>query len=141
MVCIYCGGASRVSNSRSQKKLNRVWRRRNCLSCSAVWTTIEKLDETGALAVKRPARGQIETFAMDKLFISVYESCRHRKDAAADARALTNTIFSRLLAPKKRSKIGLIDINELKNISEQVLQRFDNTAYVHYRAYFGTDSQ
>ncbi|MGH7237558.1 MAG: hypothetical protein ACREGF_03425 [Candidatus Saccharimonadales bacterium] len=138
MVCIYCGRPSRVINSRLQKKPNRIWRRRACTSCQAVWTTVEALDERGAIAVCREKSGKIVPFSADELFISLYESCRHRPLATRDARALCDTIASQILSAKNQPQAGLVALGDIQLTAERVLKRFDRTSYVHYQAYFGT---
>src|SRR6185369_12958000 len=90
MVCIYCGGKTAVVNSRSQKKANQTWRRRQCLDCQAVFTSVEAVDLPTSLLFKKDAKHS-EPFQRDKLFISVYEACGHRKDALRAATALTGT--------------------------------------------------
>jgi len=92
MTCIYCAGKTQVINSRHQKRPNQVWRRRKCATCGNVWSTIEAVNYALALAVRQPA-GNIEAFLREKLFISIYESCKHRPNALEDAEALTGTVI------------------------------------------------
>src|SRR5664279_3068123 len=94
MVCVYCGNDTQVTNSRLQKRNNAVWRRRTCKECSATITTLERIDlETAVMVVDESVH---TPFSRDKLFISIYNSCKHRKSAQADASGLTDTIISRL---------------------------------------------
>ena len=66
MVCIYCGGETKVTNSRLQKRNNQVWRRRQCLECKGVFTTHEAVDLSSALLIDKS--GAPEPFISDLLF-------------------------------------------------------------------------
>jgi|JI10StandDraft_1071094.scaffolds.fasta_scaffold493478_2 transcriptional regulator NrdR family protein len=131
MVCIYCGGKTRVTNSRSQKRLNQTWRRRECLRCRAVVTTLEACDYSASIVVK-DARGQQTPFERDRLFASVYASLGHRDTATSDATFITSTIIGRLLGT---GLSGSIDTATIGAQALEILRAFDVTAGMHYAAY------
>ncbi len=131
MVCIYCGGETQVVNSRLQKKSNQVWRRRRCLACQGVFTSYERADLAASLVFQRDKK-HLEPFQRDKLFLSVYESVRHRKTAETDARALTDTILAKL---RTKTQVASVDRSTLVSVSSEVLKRFDKAAYTAYLAY------
>ena len=91
MVCIYCGGNTRVTNSRSSKKNPGIWRRRHCDNCNAIFTTSESPDLSVSISVIK-REGSLETFSIDDLYVSIFKSLSHRREALNDARHLTNTI-------------------------------------------------
>lgn len=130
MVCIYCGSKTSVSNSRMQKRRNTVWRRRTCDECSATVTTIESIDLENAVIITSGRHH--EPFSRDKLFISIYESCKHRNDAQISATALTDTIITMLHPLIRDASIARLDI---KKITIKVLHRFDKPAAVYYEAF------
>lgn len=130
MVCIYCSEDTRVVNSRHQKKLNRVWRRRTCLNCGTTYTTTEAVDLSGSITVRDIKR--LEPFQRDKLFMSVYDSLKHRKTALSDATGLTDTIISKMY-PLMQDAV--IDKHQVIESVIVVLQRFDKPAAVHYAAF------
>ncbi len=115
-------------NSRHQKRLNQKWRRRQCSQCGAIFTTLEQLDTSGALRVN--SDNKYEPFLRDELFLSVYDSLRHRKTALADATALTDTIMSAL----SFSGDAVIDRNKIVQETSRVLRRFDKIAAALYEA-------
>ncbi len=115
-------------NSRHQRRVNQKWRRRQCVECRAIFTTLEQLDTSGALRVQ--SDNQYEPFVRDELFLSVYDSLRHRKTALADATALTETIMSSL----SPSGDALIDRNKIIRETSRVLHRFDRVAAALYEA-------
>ncbi len=130
MVCIYCGGETTVSNSRKQKRRNTVWRRRVCDECNATVTTIESIDLENAIVITSQKRH--ESFSRDNLFISIYESCKHRNDAQTSATALTDTIIA-LLYPLITD--ASVDRSDIIKTTAKVLHRFDIPAAVHYKAF------
>lgn len=131
MVCIYCSSETKVANSRLKRRLNQVWRRRECLTCGMVVTSREAADYSGALAV-RDANGALSPFLRDKLFLSLYNSLQHRKTALQDAMALADTVISRLLSQSQHS---ILEDQSIANTSYLVLARFDKVAAVHYDAF------
>lgn len=131
MICIFCGHKLEVTNSRAQRKLNQVWRRRQCPDCKALFTTDERIDLSKSLRVQYNTK-QIEPFWRDILFTSVYESCKHRDTAAKDATALTDTVITRVL----RKKYGaIVTRDQLVAITTEVLRRFDKASLAHYKAF------
>ncbi|MGH3053799.1 MAG: hypothetical protein ACRDL7_02335, partial [Gaiellaceae bacterium] len=124
MVCIYCSSSTNVTNSRLQKRANQVWRRRHCTSCGANFTTHEVVDLGSAIAVQRSSK-DIQPFSRDRLFTSVYDSLKHRRDALGDATALTLTIIGQLLPHVNN---GRLDRDVIAAVTSAVLERFDMAA-------------
>lgn len=136
MVCLYCSRELTVSNSRPQLSRNQVWRRRPCKACEAVFTSIESIDLSKALIVSKPAGdGQaplLSAFERDKLFISLYESLRHRPAAASDARGLCDTIVAHII---KKADHGNISPRTIFSLALNTLSHFDAAAASHYTAF------
>ncbi len=130
MVCIYCGGNTRIINSRLQNRTNITWRRRQCLSCKSIATTLEQIDLTRSLVVNNKS-GETCAFIPEKLFLSIYESLKHRPTAITDARHLSNTVISRIINPSN----GKIESRVITEITLVVLNRFDKVASAHYNAF------
>lgn len=131
MDCIYCSGSTHVINSRPQKRLKQVWRRRRCLACGAVFTTIEAADLANGLLV-RGHTDDLTPFSRDKLFLSVSRTLGHREDAVEATSALTATIIARVRDTAAQGVVGYQDIITTAHVA---LQRFDNVAGVQYEAY------
>lgn len=131
MVCVYCGGNTKVSNSRPQKKSNRIWRRRFCTDCQAVFTTIELYDPSQTWMVRGPLN-KPNAFISEKLFLSIYESLKHRPSALLDAKYLTETVVNKL----GRTTInGIISRDLITKTVSVSLNRFDKVAHTHYQAF------
>jgi transcriptional regulator NrdR family protein len=131
MVCLYCGSKLSVSNSRPQKRSNSVWRRRNCSNCKAIFTSVESIDPTSTLMYQGFDK-HTEPFSRDKLFISVYEACRHRKTASEDARHLSDTVIMQLLGAKHSA---ILRRHHVVTVTTGALERFDRPAAIQYLAY------
>ena len=131
MVCIYCNAPTDVINSRLQRRINNTWRRRKCRSCSGTFTTHETADLSSAIAVRYSAR-KLQPFNRDRLFLSVYESSKHRPTAIADADGLVRTITTLILQQQAE---GVISRDEIIVIAGAVLERFDKTTAAVYNAF------
>jgi transcriptional repressor NrdR len=131
MVCIHCGSDTKVTNSRPQKRLNQVWRRRECLNCGAIFTTSESAAYEAVWAVKN-SKSKLEPFSRDKLFLSLHKSLGHRPTAILDASGLTDTVMRKLAT---QITDGLIERTQIVVTSQVVLNRFDKSASTHYAAF------
>jgi transcriptional repressor NrdR len=150
MVCVYCSGPTKVTNSRPQKRRMQVWRRRHCQNCGALFTTNEAIDLSGSLVVRpvtptgtpkatqSPLGGQtsqnpaVAPFSRDKLFVSILRAVGHREQPLEDANALTATIIGKLLHATSEAALEPSQIVEL---ALQTLKNFDTAAAVQYAAY------
>lgn len=130
MVCIYCGNDTQVINSRLQKRSNATWRRRRCLECKNVFSTIERVDLAQALRIELTG-SKLTPFDRDVLFTSIYDSLKHRDHPIQDASELTNTVISTLV----KSRQAVFSRQEVIEATLKVLERFDNAASVQYSAF------
>jgi len=131
MVCMYCDSKTDVINSRPQKRLNHVWRRRHCPNCGATFSSIERPAYDTVWRVKTP-QGNLTPFQQNKLFLSLYKALEHREQAIEDAAALMDTIVSQL---RTQTASALLEVNVITQTAYKVLKNFDNAAAVHYHAF------
>jgi transcriptional regulator NrdR family protein len=96
-----------------------------------VFTTQESVELGTSLVVQYGAK-QLKPFSRDKLFASIYESCKHRSAAADDAAALTKTIITSLV---RLQHDGSIMREAIVHTTQETLARFDTTAATMYSAY------
>ena len=134
MVCIYCGGLTFVINSRHQRQSNNIWRRRQCRSCRAIFTTHEKPDLKTGLMVQSSNSPHLQPFVRDKLFLSIYTSCSHRSNALDEASELTKTVIAKIGQPTD----AVIHTKTIAATAAAILERFDPVAATVYRAYHPT---
>lgn len=95
-------------------------------------TTVEQLDYA-QLWVVSESRSIFEPFLRDKLFLSLYDSLKHRKTAISDSLGLTASIIAKLSGHNN----GQISKKQLIETSLTVLKHFDKVAAIHYQAYYG----
>lgn len=127
MVCIYCGGQTHVTNSRSQKRNNQIWRRRHCRLCKAIFTTHEAIDLSSSLLVDSGASPR--PFLPDMLFTEVLLALQDRKDCYIAAREATSTIIKNLL---KLPDKPLYPPAAISRATGDVLKRLDKRAWLRY---------
>ncbi len=70
----------------------------------------------------------------EKLFMSVYESLKHKHEPLKDARDLTETICAQLM--RHHIQDAVLDRKTIINVATKVLQRYDTLAGMHYQAHF-----
>ena len=133
MVCVHCRSDTQVINSRLQKKANQVWRRRKCTTCGAIFSSREVAQYELIWLVR--SRESLQPFNRDKLLVSIYTSCQHRPSALSDARALTETVMSKLLFT---ATDGVIEAPAIAQTIQVALNRFDKAASVHFHAFHRT---
>lgn len=131
MQCIHCGKATKVVNSRLRKRSNQVWRRRQCTACHAIFTTDETVHYETTWMVQDKT-GSYQPFLPDKLLLSLYRSLQHRSTSLSDATALSQTIIKRL---GPRFTDGVIGSQDITQVAQVALNRFDKAASTHYDAY------
>ena len=129
MVCIYCGGKTRVANSRWQKRSNQVWRRRQCLACQSVFTTHEQIELESALLVDKSGRTQ--AFLPDLLLKDLMLALKHRSDVYTSSGEVMATIIRQLLSLPQKPVYKSYDISK---ITAEVLKKFDKQSYLRYVA-------
>ena len=131
MVCIYCGDKTHVSNSRTQRRTNYIWRRRICGDCGGIFTTIERPSLDGSVVIKK-RNGEISNFVREILFLDIYKCCAHRSSAVTDAAAITDTIIGKL---RNHISSASVERDDVIKTSASVLKNFDRAAEVQYLAY------
>jgi transcriptional repressor NrdR len=129
MICIYCGGDTRVINSRHQRRNNQVWRRRQCLVCGSVLTTHEAVELESALSVND--HGALRPFLPDLLLKELMMALQNRKDAYTASSEVLATIIRKLLSlPQKPVYLP----RDISKTTAEVLKRFDKQAYLRFVA-------
>ena len=129
MVCIYCGGQTKVTNSRLQKRNNQVWRRRQCLACQSVITTHEAIELESALSVQ--TTGGLQAFLPDLLLSELILTLQDRKDAYTASGEILATIVRKLLSLPQKPVFCPKDISKT---ASKVLKGFDKRAYLRFVA-------
>jgi transcriptional regulator NrdR family protein len=105
-----------------------VWRRRECLKCHAVWTTLERSQSSTTYKVS--SNEVMVDFRPELLLISLYECLKHRKTPELDAQYVYSTVFSNLQGTNQ----PVFDVQLIASTSYKVLKRYDGLAADIYKA-------
>jgi transcriptional regulator NrdR family protein len=96
-----------------------------------VFSTLEQPILSQTWSVKYPS-GKITEFTREKLFLSIYESLKHRQSSIQDAKNLADTVIIRL---RPIAKTGIIDSRVIRDVVIVSLSRFDKAASTHYDSF------
>lgn len=131
MVCPFCHSETEVTNSRPQKRTNGVWRRRHCLKCDRIFTSIEKADLSASVRVQKHS-GALEPLSEAKLIASLYKTLDHHKNAMEIALELSQTVLLSVMS----EAIGAVVLSDTiaKHVNT-VLKRFDTAAAIRYQSF------
>lgn len=122
MQCPYCGyDDSRVIDSRDVN--DSVRRRRECLECSARFTTYERLQPTGLFVVKRD--GRREEYDKDKLLSGIRKACEKRPFEAGEADRMADEIEAELY------QLGRAEVDSVA-IGDMVMEKLKKRDYIAY---------
>lgn len=129
MKCPYCGGLeSRVIDSRSIGE--GVRRRRQCLACSARFTTYERVQPHNIVVLKKD--GRREVFSRDKLSSGIRKSCEKRPLLTGAIDKLIDDVEAELYKTGKTEFPSSL-------IGDQVMERLrklDHIAYIRFASVY-----
>ena len=126
MKCIYCNCTeSRVVDSRPTED-GSIRRRRECEECKRRFTTYEKIEMLPVLVIKKDKRR--EPFDAAKVRNGILRACEKRPVALDEIEKLVshveNTVYQQPEQEVTSEQIGLIVMEELKNLDEVAYIRF-----------------
>ena len=113
-------------DSRTSKEADTIRRRRECLKCGKRFTTIETIEESIPLVVKKD--GRREAFDRTKIANGLKKACEKRPVATANLERILSrieyTLSERGEKEVKSTEIGQMVMDELKNLDEVAFVRF-----------------
>ncbi len=122
MNCPYCGYQdSKVIDSRDVN--DGIRRRRQCLSCSARFTTYERLQPSSLFVIKKDERR--EEFNRDKLLTGIRKACEKRPLPTGAVDKLADDIEAELYRLGKAEVPGAV-------IGDMVMERLKSLDYIAY---------
>ena len=127
MKCAYCGEIeTRVLDSRSTQDSTAIRRRRQCISCSRRFTTMEKIEEEPIVVVKRD--GRRELFDPNKILRGLVLAGQKRNIPLSRWKEVIENLEQELRSsyPKEipADTIGDIILKKLRTIDEVAYVRF-----------------
>ncbi|MGO9581919.1 MAG: transcriptional regulator NrdR [Acidimicrobiales bacterium] len=126
MRCPWCGATEdRVVDSREVEQGEAIRRRRECLSCTRRFTTVERVSQAVLWVVKRS--GHREPFERRKVIAGARAACKNRpvqpEQLEALAAAVEQTAWS--LGPEVQSEqVGLAVLEALRTLDDVAAVRF-----------------
>ena len=131
MKCPFCGNIdSKVIDSRPTEDNQRIRRRRECISCQKRFTTLEIVEITPIMVVKKD--GSIQAFNRDKVLAGMVKSCEKRQVSTQALEKAADNIEYKLVNSLK-SEVSSIEIGEL--VMEE-LKKLDEVAYVRFASVY-----
>ncbi|HPP07033.1 MAG TPA: transcriptional regulator NrdR [Syntrophorhabdaceae bacterium] len=127
MKCPFCEYTeSKVLDSRMNKEMDTIRRRRECLKCGKRFTTAERLEEGMLLVIKKD--GRREVFDRTKILNGLKKACEKRPISITTLEKIVSRIEYNLFEKNEReircSEIGEMVMDELKKLDEVAYVRF-----------------
>jgi transcriptional repressor NrdR len=127
--CPYCGFAeTKVTDSRDAD--DGIRRRRECLSCSQRFTTMERLTQGELLVVKKD--GRREEFSREKLLGGLRKACEKRPLPAGAIEAVADAIEADLRA----SGAPEMPSEQVGELVMAHLRELDHIAYIRFASVY-----
>ncbi|MCG0239334.1 MAG: transcriptional regulator NrdR [Firmicutes bacterium] len=130
MRCPFCGGESKVLESRPVDEGMATRRRRECLACGRRFTTMERVEEAPLVVVKKD--GRREAFDRNKILAGVLRACEKRPVRIEDLERLVMEVEAELREGLER-EVPSARIGEL--VMER-LRHLDGVAYVRFASVY-----
>lgn len=129
MVCPFCASETKIYNSRATSGKTQTWRRHRCGQCQARFTTKEKIDWNGAVAVVTDE--QAAPYSRERLFISLLKAGENLQLAPATLSDLCDTVEYHL--QKQQFFRGVQqDAGRITTAVTTVLHRFNPNLALQY---------
>ncbi len=132
MKCPFCGHAEdRVVDSRSTREGEAVRRRRECLACSARFTTYEYVERAPVTVVKLD--GRRVSYDRDKVLVGLIKACEKRPVSRETLENIVDDVERGTLFSTQGSEIS----SQL--LGEAVMKRLrevDEVAYVRFASVY-----
>ena len=129
MNCPHCGGQeSKVIDSRSLDE--GVRRRRQCITCSARFTTYERIQHHDIFVIKKD--GRREEFNRDKLLSGIRKACEKRPLPTGAIDKLIDTIEVELYKVSKKE----VSSSFIGDLAMEGLRKLDHIAYIRFASVY-----
>lgn len=130
MKCPYCGGESKVLESRHAEEGLAIRRRRECLQCGRRFNTMETVEVGPLVVVKKD--GRREAFDRNKVLAGVLRACEKRPVATEDCERLVAEVERELRNTLERE----VPSRRIGELVMEHLRRLDGVAYVRFASVY-----
>lgn len=129
MDCPHCGGQeSKVIDSRSLDE--GVRRRRQCIACSARFTTYESIQPHDIFVIKKD--GRREEFSRDKLLSGIRKACEKRPLPTGAIDKFIDAIEAELYKVGRRE----VSSSHIGDLVMEGLKKLDHIAYIRFASVY-----
>lgn len=131
MKCPYCGEPdTRVLDSRATQETSAIRRRRQCISCSNRFTTMEKIEEEPIVVIKRD--GRRELFDSAKILKGLLLAGQKRNIPLSCWEEVVESLEQELRSSYTRE----VSADQIGDIILKRLRSIDEVAYVRFASVF-----
>ncbi len=131
MKCPFCDSVeSKVLDSRVNKEMDTIRRRRECLKCGKRFSTAERLEEGLPLVIKKDGRREI--FDRIKILNGLKKACEKRPISITNIEKIVSRIEYHLLEGGERETKGA----EIGEMVMEELRKLDEVAYVRFASVY-----
>lgn len=131
MKCPFCGGLdSRVADSRTIEEGTAIKRRRECAFCEKRFTTMEKVEESPIIVIKRD--GRREVFDGNKILTGLLRASEKRNISLDVLQGLIDELEQELRTSYTQEVVA----DEIGGILLNKLRKIDEVAYVRFASVF-----
>ncbi len=131
MRCIKCSKSeTKVVESRDSSEGECIRRRRECLDCSARFTTYERVEKPQLVIVKN--NGDRQLYSREKLMAGILRACEKTQVSAVEVEQMVDEIEKRLY------ELGESEIKARKvgEVTMEVLAKNNEVAYVRFASVY-----
>lgn len=126
MKCPHCGGETKVLESRHADEGAAIRRRRECLVCARRFNTMEKLEETPLVVVKKD--GRRVAFDRNKILNGLLKACEKRPVTVETMERMSLEVERELRNTLERevpsARIGELVMDKLRQVDDVAYVRF-----------------
>ncbi len=134
MLCPYCSSKTQIYNSRGTQQHSQTWRRRRCTICKRTFTTRERVDWDGTVAV---ASSETTTnYSRERLLLSVLRASNGLTLPIGAVTNLCDSIENQLqhdlffhTSPQESVKITEAAITVLRRYDPNLALQYVNATY------------
>lgn len=127
MVCPYCTSPTHVTNSRRRRLGYSIWRRRECLTCQQVFSTLE-YPIVEKIIVLKTLEGRLKPLKQINVYTTVFQALGGLKAASETAQHLTETCLNKILQQGE----PVVSEKHLQKIIFATLKAYQHTAAQRY---------
>ena len=114
----------------TRRRLDGLWRRRECRNCGKRFTTYERIDEIPYMVVKKD--GRREKFERQKVLTGVLHACEKRPISMGKMEQIVNDVEQFVVDSPERERSA----SEIGELIMERLKQIDKVAYIRFASVY-----